>query len=404
MDPPRRLRRVTLNPRVPLCPWGLCAWARPLNVVAGPRPGPGPAIYRATGPPGTTKPRFHDVCFAILTPLGVCQTRTAGYCTRMTELLPATLQGIARAAELLRDGALVAFGTETVYGLGGDATNAAAVAEIFAAKGRPHFNPLICHYPATEAAFADVIPSRSAHALASTFWPGPLTLVLPKRTESRVARLTGAGLDTLGVRVPAQREALALLTAVNRPVAAPSANRSGQVSPTTAAHVLDGLRGRIAAVLDSGPCVVGVESAVLDLSGERPILLRAGGVTQEAIEAVIGPVIHGPPVATGPLRSPGQLASHYAPSLPVRLHAVAAAGDEALLAFGPPCEGSDVIYQLSAAADPVEAAARLFDGLRWLDAEGQRLGLRGIAAMPVPETGLGRAINDRLRRAAAPRG
>jgi L-threonylcarbamoyladenylate synthase len=322
----------------------------------------------------------------------------------MTELLAATPRGIARAAELLRDGELVAFGTETVYGLGGDATNAAAVAGIFAAKERPGFNPLICHYPATEMAFADVIPTTLAHLLASTFWPGPLTLVLPRRNESRVASLAAAGLDTLAVRVPARRDTLIMLAAVTRPVAAPSANRSGQVSPTTAAHVLQGLNGRIAAVLDSGPCDVGVESTVLDLSGARPILSRPGGVTQEAIEAVIGPVARGAPVTeTGALRSPGQLASHYAPSLPVRLDAAGVARDEALLAFGPPCEGAGVVFQLSAAADLNEAASRLFDGLRWLDNAGQRPGLRRIAAMPVPDIGLGRAINDRLRRAAAPR-
>jgi L-threonylcarbamoyladenylate synthase len=322
----------------------------------------------------------------------------------MTEILPATVVGIAHAAELLRSGVLVAFGTETVYGLGGDATNAAAVAGIFAAKGRPRFNPLICHYPAAEAAFEDVVPNGVARSLAAAFWPGALTLVLPRRPGCRVALLTGAGLDTLAVRVPAQPDALALLSAVNRPVAGPSANRSGQVSPTTAAHVLDGLRGRIAAVLDSGPCGVGIESTVLDLSGARPILLRPGGVTVEAIEGVIGPVEHGAPiVATEALRSPGQLASHYAPLLPVRLDAVSAMGDEALLAFGPPCEGGDVTYQLSETADAIEAAARLFDGLRWLDAEGLRRGLRRIAVMPVPAAGLGLAINDRLRRAAAPR-
>ena len=327
-----------------------------------------------------------------------------GYCIRMTELLAATPYGIARAAEMLRNGELVAFGTETVYGLGGDATNAAAVAAIFSAKKRPGFNPLICHYPVADLAFADVIPTDLARLLASTFWPGPLTLVLPRRDESRVALLAAAGLDTLAVRVPARRDALILLAATRRPVAAPSANRSGQVSPTTAAHVLEGLNGRIAAVLDSGPCAVGVESTVLDLSGARPILLRHGGVTQEAIEAVIGPVAHGAPVAeTGAFRSPGQLASHYAPSLPVRLAATSVAGDEALLAFGPPCGGAGAVFQLSAAGDVAEAASRLFDGLRWLDLAGQRLGLRRIAAMPVPDVGLGRAINDRLRRAAAPR-
>jgi len=323
----------------------------------------------------------------------------------MTKLLHADLDGIAHAAELLRGGALVAFGTETVYGLGGDATNAVAVAGIFAAKGRPRFNPLICHYPVPDAAFADVKTNDFAQALAAAFWPGPLTMVLPKRNECRVALIAGAGLDTLAVRVPAHRDALVLLAAVDRPVAAPSANRSGQVSPTTAAHVLEGLGGRIAAVLDSGPCGVGVESTVLDLCGAWPVLLRPGGVTIEAIEGVIGPVDHAANVVgTVALRSPGQLASHYAPSSSLRLDAMSAASDEALLAFGSPAEGTDVVYQLSKTADVTEAAARLFDGLRWLDAEAQRRGLRGIAAMPIPESGLGRAINDRLRRAAAPRG
>jgi len=322
----------------------------------------------------------------------------------MTEILQANSDGIGQAAELLRAGSLVAFGTETVYGLGGDATDAAAVASIFAAKGRPRFNPLISHYPAAAAAFEDVVPSGIARRLAEAFWPGPLTLVLPRKAGSHVSQIAAAGLDTLAVRVPAQRDALRLLAAVNRPVAAPSANRSGQVSPTTAAHVLAGLRGRIAAVLDSGPCAVGVESTVLDLSGARPVLLRPGGATAEAIEAIAGPVeIGAPPAATDVLRSPGQLASHYAPSLPVRMDARGAAPDEALLAFGPPCQGADLVYQLSETADLVEAAARLFDGLRWLDAKGTRHGARGIAVMPVPERGLGRAINDRLRRAAAPR-
>ena len=249
----------------------------------------------------------------------------------------------------------------------------------------------------------DVLPSALAHRLAAAFWPGPLTLVLPRRAESKVALITGAGLDTLAVRVPLGREVAALLNAVGRPVAAPSANRSGQVSPTTAAHVLDGLRGRIAAVLDNGPCGVGVESTVLDLSGDAPVLLRPGGVTVEAIEQAIGAGV-GFASAVGVMRSPGQMASHYAPSLPLRMDASGAEPGEALLAFGPVGGAADAVFQLSAGRDVSEAAARLFDGLRWLDAEGRRLGLRGIAAMAVPEVGLGAAINDRLRRAAAPRG
>jgi L-threonylcarbamoyladenylate synthase len=325
----------------------------------------------------------------------------------MTEVLAPDADGIARAAELLRAGKLVAFGTETVYGLGGDATDARAVASIFAAKGRPHFNPLICHYPDADAAFAQVMATALAERLAAAFWPGPLTLVLPRRPGCPVALLAGAGLDTLAVRVPRHVTALALLRAVGRPVAAPSANRSGQVSPTTAQHVLDGLSGRITAVLDCGPCSVGVESTVLDLCGERPVLLRPGGVTIEALQAVVGSVDCGVPravvEATRTLRSPGLLVSHYAPALPVRLRAHAVAPDEALLAFGPPLCGAGATFNLSAGRNLVEAAARLFEGLRWLDVEGARLGLRAIAAMPVPEEGLGMAINDRLQRAAAPR-
>ena len=320
----------------------------------------------------------------------------------MTDVLPADDTGIARAAALLREGRLVAFGTETVYGLGADATNAEAVAGIFAAKGRPRFNPLISHYPDADAAFAHVTPNEAARRLAAALWPGPLTLVLKRRPDCPVALLTGAGLDTLAVRVPAQDTALALLRAVARPVAAPSANRSGLISPTTAGHVLEELGGRIDAVLDSGPCVVGVESTVLDLSNDPPTLLRPGGATLEAIEALIGPVRHGAAPGTAP-RSPGMLASHYAPALPVRLHAHDLHPDEVLLSFGPPLPGARIAFNLSERGDLTEAAARLFAGLRWLDAEAARHGLARIAVMPVPETGLGLAINDRLRRAAAPR-
>jgi L-threonylcarbamoyladenylate synthase len=323
----------------------------------------------------------------------------------MTEILPADAAGIARAAGLLRDGGLVAFGTETVYGLGADATNAQSVAGIFAAKGRPRFNPLICHYPDADAAFAHVSANAVAQRLAAALWPGPLTLVLRRAQNCPVALLTGAGLDTLAVRVPAQDTALTVLRAVGRPVAAPSANRSGKVSPTTASHVLQELSGTIDAVLDSGACPVGVESTVLDLCGDKPMLLRPGGATLEAIEAAIGPVEHG--VAHGPMgtavRSPGMLASHYAPSLPVRLQARHLDPDEALLAFGPPLPGARVAFNLSERGDLTEAAARLFLGLRWIDSQAARQGLARIAVMPVPDTGLGLAINDRLRRAAAPR-
>jgi len=319
----------------------------------------------------------------------------------MTERLPADKAGIARAAGLIRDGALVAFGTETVYGLGADATNDAAVAAIFAAKDRPRFNPLICHYPDAEAAFAHVVATRMARALAAAFWPGPLTLILDRTPDCPASLLASAGLDTLAVRVPAPAVARALLAACGVPVAAPSANRSGRVSPTTAADVLDELDGRIAAVLDSGPCAVGVESTVLDARGARATLLRPGGVPREAIEAVVGPL--GVPAADDGVRSPGQLASHYAPALKLRLEAREVREGEALLAFGAALPGAGATFNLSATGNLVEAATRLFAGLRWLDREGRARGLTGIAAMPVPAGGLGAAINDRLTRAAAPR-
>jgi len=343
----------------------------------------------------------------------------------MTDLLQATKDGAAAAARLLRRGALVAFGTETVYGLGGDATNPQTVAAIFAAKGRPRFNPLICHYPSATAAFAHTVADDRARTLADAFWPGPLTLVLRRADDCPVSLLAAAGLDTLAVRVPRHPLALSLLRQVASPIAAPSANRSGRVSPTSAAHVLAELAGRIAAVLDGGPCPVGVESTVLDLTGQRPMILRPGGVTQEALEACIGPIQTTQPVAppdrdqrSEGLRSPGMMASHYAPALPVRLAATSVTAAEALLAFGPPLPGAGCVFQLSAAGETTEAAAHLFEGLRQLDAAGEphdptglgpagwgvtRQRLAGIAVMPIPDHGLGRAINDRLRRAAAPR-
>ena len=323
----------------------------------------------------------------------------------MTEILHPDDQGIARAAGLLREGQLVAFGTETVYGLGADATRGRAVASIFTAKGRPHFNPLICHYPSADQAFAHVQADGRAHALARAFWPGPLTLVLKRPADCPVDLLAGAGLDTLAVRVPAYRPAHSLLRQAGLPVAAPSANRSGGVSPTSAAHVLADLGGRIAAILDCGASPVGIESTVLDLTAE-PFLLRPGSITAGAIESVIGRIGRGMTQAQAQagrtLRSPGLLVSHYAPGLPIRLGARAAEPHEALLAFGP-APPAALSWNLSEAGDLTEAAARLFAGLRWLDAEAQLAGLTGIAAMAVPVGGLGAAINDRLERAAAPR-
>ncbi|MCB8880167.1 threonylcarbamoyl-AMP synthase [Acidisoma cellulosilytica] len=308
--------------------------------------------------------------------------------------------GLDKAAALLRAGKLVAFPTETVYGLGADATDAGAVAAIYTAKDRPGFNPLIAHYANTEAAFADVIPTPLAETLAAAFWPGPLTLVLPRRPDCRVAEITGAGLATQAVRVPAHPLAHRLLTAVGKPVAAPSANRSGRVSPTTAGHVLDGLSGRIAAVIDGGACAVGLESTVVDLSGDRPALLRAGGITVEMLAAYAPDILVPDSADQAAPRSPGQLLAHYAPELPLRLQAETVGADEALLAFGPALTGAAAVFNLSEGSDLTEAAARLFAGLRMLDKLGRAQHLRGIAAMALPEHGIGCAINDRLRRAA----
>jgi L-threonylcarbamoyladenylate synthase len=313
----------------------------------------------------------------------------------MTLTLSPDDAGIAQAAELLRRGDLVAFPTETVYGLGGDARSDRAVAGIFAAKGRPSFNPLIVHLPdlASAEAIADIGPR--ARDLAAAFWPGPLTLVLPLRASSGISPLVSAGLPTVAVRVPAHPLAQRLLRAFGGPVAAPSANPSGRVSPTRAEHVLDGLSGRIAAVLDGGPCAVGLESTIL-LADPDPVLLRPGGLPVEALEAALGtPLATATPVAKP--SAPGQLASHYAPEAGVRLEATHAQPGEVLVGFGP-VKGA---LSLSETGDLVEAAARLFQTLR----EADRLAGPGghIAFAPVPETGLGRAINDRLRRAAAPR-
>ena len=306
---------------------------------------------------------------------------------------------LATAAALLRDGALVAFPTETVYGLGGDATNDHAVAAIFAAKDRPHFNPLIVHVAdiADARALADF--DTRALALAARFWPGPLSLVLKRRSDCPVSLLASAGLDSLAVRAPAHDLARALIRAAGVPVAAPSANRSGRVSPTSAAHVAAELDGRIAAILDGGPCRIGIESTVLDLTQDVPRLLRPGGVPLEAIAALLGPIIEVEEGGAAPL-SPGMLASHYAPSLALRLDARAVRPDEALLAFGPQAlSGAAETISLSPSGDLVEAAANLFAALRALD----RPEFGAIAVMPIPETALGRAINDRLRRAASPR-
>lgn len=312
-----------------------------------------------------------------------------------TRRIAATSDGIAEAADLLRAGALVAIPTETVYGLAADARNDRAVAAIYAAKNRPAFNPLIVHLPDLAAVARLAVLTPEAERLAAAFWPGPLTLVLPLRPDAGLSPLVTAGLDTVAIRLPAHPVARALLAQAGIPVAAPSANPSGRVSPTRAEHVLAGLSGRIAAVLDGGPCAVGVESTILALDGP-PALLRPGGVAVEAIEAALGAPLLMPGDPSTP-KAPGQLASHYAPEARVRLNATQAQEGEVLVGFGP-IAGH---LTLSASGDLLEAAANLFHFLREADALAGPGG--AIAFAPVPETGLGRAINDRLRRAAAPR-
>jgi L-threonylcarbamoyladenylate synthase len=307
---------------------------------------------------------------------------------------------IEEAARLIREGELVAFPTETVYGLGGDATNERAVAKIFEAKGRPQFNPLISHVLDAVEAARLVQWNETADKLAARFWPGPLTLVLPRAENSPIALLVTAGLDTAAIRAPAHPMAQALIRAAGRPIAAPSANRSGAVSPTRAEHVAESLGDRVKLILDGGPCEVGLESTVLDLTTATPTLLRPGGATREAIEAVIGRIALSDALPSGDAarKSPGQLDSHYAPTRPVRLNATSVARDEALLAFGPrPPAGARQMLNLSPEGDLTEAAANLFAYLRALDQPGNAR----IAVMPIPQTGLGLAINDRLRRAAA---
>ena len=320
-----------------------------------------------------------------------------------TETLPPTPAGLARAASLLQGGQLVAFPTETVYGLGGDARSDMAVARIFDAKGRPRFNPLIVHVESLDAAREIAVFSPLAMDIAAAFWPGPLTLVLPVGPGARLSPLVTADLPTVAVRVPAHATAQALLRAFGGPLAAPSANPSGRISPTRAAHVMDGLSGRIAAILDGGACAVGIESTILGLAGQ-PQLLRPGGIAVETLEAMLGqPLAHGGDAMIP--TAPGQLASHYAPDARLRLNASTRSTDEVHIGFGPspnPGSGSGSgELTLSASGDLVEAAANLFHALRQAD---HRAGPGGaIAVAPIPETGLGRAINDRLRRAAAPR-
>jgi L-threonylcarbamoyladenylate synthase len=310
-------------------------------------------------------------------------------------------ESIREAALHLRAGRLVAFPTETVYGLGADATDDAAVHRVYRAKGRPAHNPLIVHLPELAAAEPLVRLDERARLLAAAFWPGPLTLVLPARPDAGISRHATAGLATLAVRVPAHPVAQALLRAAARPVVAPSANPSGRVSPTTARHVADDLGEAVAMVLDGGECPVGLESTVIDLARpERAVLLRPGGLPREEIEAILGPLASADADPARPA-APGMLASHYAPRVPVRLDAVTVDPDEALLAFGPHVpQGARVTFNLSPAGWPAEAAANLFAMLRMAD----RSGAARIAVVPIEGGGLAEAIRDRLRRAAAPRG
>lgn len=313
------------------------------------------------------------------------------------DIRPPAPEAIAEAAHLIRAGRLVAFPTETVYGLGADATDDAAVARIFEAKARPSFNPLIVHFASAEAARRVAVFDDRAEALARALWPGALTLVLAARPDSAVSRLATAGLDTVAVRVPSHPVANRLLTLVARPVAAPSANPSGAVSPTEARHVAESLGERVAMVLDGGPCPIGLESTVVDLGHGAARLLRPGGVAVEDVEAVVGRLAR---VGAGErVRSPGLLGRHYAPTVPLRANATHVRPGEALLAFGatPPTGTPVQTLNLSPSGDLREAAANFFAMLRALD----RSEHAAIAVAPIPERGLGLAINDRLRRASA---
>jgi len=316
----------------------------------------------------------------------------------MTVVVQSSSDTCQQAGQRLACGDLVAFPTETVYGLGGNALNARSVAGIFEAKGRPSFNPLIVHVPDLTTAERYAVFSDVARNLAQAFWPGPLTMVLPRKVESGICDLVSAGLPTIAIRVPAHPIALDILKSASCPVAAPSANPSGRISPTCADHVFEGLNGRVQMIVDGGACAIGIESTVLDVTSDTLCILRPGGVTAAQIGACVGrDVTHSGGAESGqPLHSPGMLSSHYAPNIPVRLNVDSAADGEALLGFGP-VDGADL--NLSPVGDLKEAATNLFAMLRSLDAQN----FAGISVSPIPENGLGLAINDRLRRAAAPR-
>ena len=312
-----------------------------------------------------------------------------------TQILKTDQGGVHAAAAILQNGGLVAFATETVYGLGADARNGRAVARVFQAKERPAFNPLIVHVATLEMAQNIAEFNDTALRLATVFWPGPLTLVLPLRRDAGLSPLVTAGLDTIGLRLPEHGVARDLLSRFGGPVAAPSANPSGKISPTTARHVADGLAGKIDAILDAGPCSVGLESTIIALD-PVPTLLRPGGLPIEAIERCLGITLAMHIPSENP-NAPGQLASHYAPTAPIRLNAVSKRAGELKLGFGPDKEAD---LNLSPTADLIEAAANLFLHLHELDGRNSA----AIAVSPIPQKGLGVAINDRLSRAAAPRG
>lgn len=314
-----------------------------------------------------------------------------------TRMRRADERGIADAARILREGGLVAFPTETVYGLGADAANGKAVARVFEAKGRPQFNPLIVHVASLAEAERHAVFNDIARKLAATFWPGALTLVLPRRGDCRLSELVSAGLDTVALRVPAHPVAAKLLAESGVAIAAPSANASGRITATTAQHVQASLGDKVDLILDGGATPLGLESSVIGFDGGNPILLRAGAIARGEIETIAG-ALAAP--SDHRVQSPGQLASHYAPRAALRLDAMTVKPDEALLAFGPLTPpGARMTQNLSVTGDLKEAAANLFAMLYKLDTSGAQT----IAAMPVPSHGLGEAINDRLRRAASPR-
>jgi len=315
-------------------------------------------------------------------------------------IVPANAEWIAEAAHMIRSGALVAFPTETVYGLGADATNGEAVARVFAAKGRPTFNPLIVHVAGIEQALMIGSFSATARRLTEAFWPGPLTLVVPKLETTNVSDLVSAGLPTVAIRAPDHPVARELLKEAHRPIAAPSANRSGHVSATRAEHVASDLGDSATLILNGGPTAHGLESTVLSLVGATPVILRPGAVPSDAIEQIIGEKIARANESGTHLSSPGQLRSHYAPQSKLRLNAKTWTPDEAVLSFGDVAlRASHASINLSPSGDLIEAAANLFAALRTLDASGART----IAVTPIPTEGIGDAINDRLERAAAPR-